>query len=64
MPAALNDPGVDPTELCIRVMRLSVERFAWTAPAELGTDVSLAEADEEALLEAFADFLWAHRPRS
>jgi hypothetical protein len=61
---SLNNSGVDPAELCIRVMGLSIERFAWTAPAELGTDVSLAEADEDALQEALADFLWAHRPRS
>jgi hypothetical protein len=60
---SLNDPHADPTELCIGVMRLSVEKFAWTAPTELGVDVSLGDAEDELLLEALADFLWAHRVR-
>jgi hypothetical protein len=60
---SLEDPNADPTELCVRVMRLSVERFAWNGPAELGVDVSLGEAEEDLLLEALADYLWANRPR-
>jgi hypothetical protein len=59
---SLNDPKAEPTELCIRVMRLSVEKLAWHAPTELGADVSLGEAEEELLLEALADFLWTNRP--
>jgi hypothetical protein len=60
---SLSDPNPDPTELCLHVMRLSVEKFAWNAPEELGADVSLGEAEEEMVLEALADFLWTHRPR-
>jgi hypothetical protein len=60
---ALTDPDADPTELCVAVLRLSVERFAWSGPPDLGADVALDEAPEDALLEALADFLWAHRPR-
>jgi hypothetical protein len=29
----------------------------------LGADISVDEVGEEILLEALADFLWAHRPR-
>jgi len=50
-------------DLPSRVLALSVERFAWNAGPELGVEVSLGEAEEDALLEALADFLWAHRPR-
>jgi hypothetical protein len=46
-----------------RVMDLSVERFAWAGQVELNADVTLGEAEEELLLDALADFLWAHRPR-
>jgi hypothetical protein len=46
-----------------RVLSVSVERFAWNARPELGVDVTLGEAEEDAVLEALADFLWDHRPR-
>jgi hypothetical protein len=58
---SLAEPDADPTELCVAVLRLSVERFAWSGPPELGADVALDEAQEDALLEALADFLWARR---
>lgn len=61
--SSLSDPSAAPTELSYRVMCLSVEKFAWNAQEELETDVCLEEAEEEMLLEALADFLWAHRPR-
>jgi hypothetical protein len=60
---SLNDPGADPAELCAAVMRLSIERFAWGGPPELGAEVALEDAQEDALLNALADYLWAHRPR-
>src|SRR3954451_7437938 len=46
-----------------RVLTLFVERFAWAGRPELGADLTLGPADEDALLEGLADFLWAHRPR-
>jgi len=58
---SLAEPDADPTEFCVAVLRLSVERFAWSGPPELGADVALDEAQEDALLEALADFLWARR---
>jgi hypothetical protein len=48
--------------LAYRVTALFAERFAWDAQGELGAEVALGEADEDALLEALADFLWQHRP--
>ena len=43
------------------VVDLTVSRFAWTARPELGSDVVLHVTDEDALVEALAQFLWAHR---
>lgn len=60
---ALADSDADSTELSVAVLRLSVERFAWSGLPDLGADVALDEAQEDALLEALADFLWAHRPK-
>jgi hypothetical protein len=54
------DPPGD--TLAYRVMVLFAERFAWAGREELGADVALGEADEEALLEELADFLSRHRP--
>ena len=47
--------------LASRVMVLSVEHLAWNGRVELGADVVLGEADQEALLEVLADYLWVHR---
>ena len=47
--------------LASRVLNLSVERLAWNGRAQLGADVVLGAADQEQLLEALADYLWAHR---
>ena len=44
------------------VMGAFIDHFAWCAGAELHADVTLGEVDEDAILEALADFLWAHRP--
>jgi hypothetical protein len=48
-------------ELGRAVFGLAVSRFAWTARARLGADVVLAGGAEDALVEALAQFLWAHR---
>jgi hypothetical protein len=47
--------------LASRVLALSVEHFAWNGRVELGADIVLGAADQEALLEALADYLWVHR---
>jgi hypothetical protein len=62
---SLTDPesAAKTAQLPARVTALFMAKFAWTAPVELNADVTLGEAEEEALLEALADFLWAHRPR-
>lgn len=43
------------------VFELTVTRFAWAAPRELGTDIMLNIDDEDSLVEALAQFLWAGR---
>lgn len=43
------------------VFDLAVTRFAWAARPDLGTDIELAPADEDALVEAMAHLLWARR---
>lgn len=43
------------------VFELTVTRFAWAAPRELGTDIMLNIDDEDSLVEAMAQFLWARR---
>jgi hypothetical protein len=55
--AALASAG----ELGLAVFGLTISRFAWTAPARLGADVVLDGGDEDALVEALAQFVWAHR---
>jgi hypothetical protein len=44
-------------------MALFVERFCWNGRNELDADIILDKADEEAALDALADFLWMNRPR-
>ena len=60
---SLKDSVTDPTELCVAALRLSIEKFAWNGPRELGIDVAVEEAQEDVLLEVLAHFLWNHRPR-
>ena len=58
-----NAVAADPTEFRLAVLCLTLERFAWSGPRELGVDVAVKEANEDALLEALAEFLWTDRPR-
>jgi hypothetical protein len=44
-----------------RVLALAAEHLAWNGRVELGADVVLGAADQGLLLEALADYLWAHR---
>ena len=35
---ALHNPDADPSALCLQVLRLTVERFAWNGPRDLHAD--------------------------
>jgi hypothetical protein len=48
-------------QLGCRVLAAFVERLAWSGQALLGADVELGQADEDALVDALARFLWACR---
>lgn len=49
-------------DLSQRARQLFYERFAWRGHRELGApDIELVVPDDDALLRALADFLWAHR---
>jgi hypothetical protein len=55
--------GLPPGELAARVFDVHLDFFAWCGRPELGADVILGPADEEAVLDALADFLWRYRSR-
>jgi hypothetical protein len=64
--ASAPSPGDEiapPGCLAQRVVAAFIDHFAWEGRVELSADVMLGDTDEDALLEALADFLWAHRPR-
>jgi hypothetical protein len=48
-------------QLAARVFTVFVERLAWNGRAYLDADLELGGVDEDALVEAVASFLWAHR---
>jgi hypothetical protein len=52
-----------PATLASRVLAAFVDHFAWHGRAELDADLLLSAADEDAFLDALAEFLWARRPR-
>jgi hypothetical protein len=58
----LNDVDADPTKSSSAILNLSLERFAWSGPPELGADIALHGVQDDTLLEALADLLWTHRP--
>ncbi|MDB5312677.1 MAG: hypothetical protein JWO38_6879 [Gemmataceae bacterium] len=47
--------------LFLAVFRLTVDRFAWSAPSLLAAEVLLDVPDEETLVEAMAHLLWTAR---
>ena len=61
---AMSNSSTSPVgTLIYHVVKLSVERMSWHGRRELAAEVALDDADEDALLEALADFLWKNRPR-
>jgi hypothetical protein len=48
-------------QLGCRELAVFIERLAWNGGPLLGADVELREADEDTLVGALANFLWAHR---
>ena len=55
--SALGDAGT----LARAVFDLMVTRFAWHAGRDIGADILLDFPDEDAFVEAMAQFLWDHR---
>jgi hypothetical protein len=59
----LENVDADPHKHWLAILSLSLERFAWSGPTELGADIALDGVQDDTLLEALADLLWTHRPR-
>jgi hypothetical protein len=55
------DKAAPNPSLLTAVLRLLIERFAWSGCRDLGAEVVLDSPDEDSLVEAIAQFLWAHR---
>jgi hypothetical protein len=58
---SLQDREADPTPLCVAILRLSVDRFAWHGLRDLGGDVTVDDLTDDAALDSLAEFLWATR---
>lgn len=43
------------------VFQLFVQRFAWAGRSDLDADIVLDDLEEDVLVDALADFLWARR---
>lgn len=49
-------------DLCVNVLKISVDELAWLGPVVLGAAVLLGDAgDEDALLDAIAEIAWKYR---
>ena len=59
--AALADVNANPTELCVAVRRLSVERLAWNGLRHWNADIALDDLRDDQALDVLAEFLWANR---
>lgn len=57
------DAAARSTQLATRVVALFIDRFAWIGRSELRADLVLGSLSEDALVNAMAEFLWAHRNR-
>jgi hypothetical protein len=64
----LNQPDPERTTrvvtLACDVMTVFANHFAWLARAEMGADFLLGPADEDAFIDALAEFVWKHRSRA
>lgn len=49
------------TEFARSIMRLSLEKFAWSSRRELGAVIAMDAELDDAALDAMAEFLWASR---
>lgn len=47
--------------LGLRAIIVQREQFVWQAGGKLGADIAITPGDDEAFLEAVAEFLWTHR---
>jgi hypothetical protein len=56
------DANANPDQLCIAVMRLSLERLAWNGLRDWDADISLDDLSDDQALDVLAQFLWASRP--
>ena len=57
----LSEHDFVPTRISVQVLRLFVERFAWTGQQNLGADMVLDELTDDVALDALAEYLWASR---
>lgn len=53
--------GSGADSLGLRVLGVFMDRFAWAGESHLGAPVELELVDDEAALDALAEFLWKHR---
>jgi hypothetical protein len=60
-PAPLAEKALAADRLRGRVLGVFLARLAWSGRALLGAHLELGEADEGALVDALAQFLWANR---
>ena len=61
MPCMGSLKAADPTGFCVKVLRLSIERFAWDGPRDLDADMALDDWTEDTALDTLAEYLWATR---
>jgi hypothetical protein len=58
---SLDGPDAGPPEVCVTVLRLSLELFAWDRLHDLDADVALDYLTEDVALDVLAEYLWASR---
>jgi hypothetical protein len=58
---SLLKPAASARDLDVAVMRLSLERFAWSGRSLLDAEIMLDLFNDEAALDALAEYLWATR---
>jgi len=56
-----DEPASGEQPLSMLVVKLFIDRFAWHAKIEWRADVVLDFLDEDAAVEAIAEFLWRNR---